>query len=308
MISGYYKRQLRLLKRRMKMDPTSSNLLWQATKDNKTVYLAATFHTGFSELPPYLQDILLRVNRVCLEMIPDRPMGFFSSIGVGYHVGRTAMEFISKREDITNANLDLVAERVVFACRNVFGATCDVETWKQDSLENESVFGPVHKALLTIQEYIAKRGAASSLEILIAANVRQGNIKLTGLEKAFDHSKLATGALINTITDCFNQMLESNEATEDWVRKLTNFQDNSLEAFKTGDFKTLTDAAQNLESYEIFVERYHIKTRNIEIAKKTQRYANKKMPILVAVGALHFTGEYSLLNILQNKGWTLQKL
>ena len=261
-------------------------LLWRISKDGRDSWLFGTVHVGklaWSAPGPALRDALARSDVVALELDPTDP--------------RLAARLQQATRDAPAADPALLKRLQAQAA-----AAC----LPQDALQGQHPMLQL-TTLTLLQARHDGLEAAFAQELMLAAAARTAGLRIVALESVDQQIGAllpADGAQLNRLLEPSLDALERGRARP-LLRRLA-------EAWAAGDLDTLQRHAQWCECADTDEQRAWLSRlndeRNEPLAAGIDALHGRGLRVLAAVGALHMTGPQALPALLQQRGYTVQRL
>lgn len=271
---------------------TARGYIWEATKDNKTVTLVGTIHLG--------DNIVNLLNDDIKKILADT--------------------------DVLSVELDLSSnsniQKIQSASYLPQGETID-NYLSQDEIEKlTSIFKPLNlniSTLETLNSYslsslftnlvYAKAGiAGSGLDILMTNEI---NSRKSKGDKVEINELEGADFQLDILDDIFSWESAKefiNAYSEDYMKNQITSATNIMEAFKNGDTKSLEDEDLNMKNDSPEEYKIMLTDRNINMTNKIDEIIKDGRKHTVAVGAMHFIGDDSVLKFLEEKGYSVTRI
>jgi uncharacterized protein YbaP (TraB family) len=267
-------------------DARDLGLLWRLSKDGHDSWLFGTIHVGtlaWSTPGPRLREALMRSDVLALEIDPMDP-------GLAAQLQQATRNAPPAEPDLRR-RLQAQAEA---AC---LGADALAGVHPLLQLMTLTLLQARHEGL----------DAAFAQELMLAAAARAAGLSLVALESV----EQQVGALLPSDPAQMQQLLQQGlEQLERAVaagvlRRLTA-------AWADGDLDTLQRYAQWCECAEDEAQRAWLHRlldeRNAQLAAGIDALHAQGRKVLAAVGALHMTGTQALPELLQQRGYQVQRV
>lgn len=267
--------------------PTTKGYLWKATKDSKEVYLIGTIHCSDPNYNFY-NDELLKIIDSCdtlaVEINPTMAETLGMSMKLLCPAGATIESQLNNTEIhklqtlCRDFNLNYSILRTMNStgiCMNLNNLSCIKSGLTGEGLDNT----------------LMAKFKCSNKDIIQLESI---DLQFDRLSKLYD---------ISTLKEILHNYKKSSNNTR-------NETDNNrllFTAFINGDedymLHSIELSKQCPKEYELL-----LKSRNENMVNAIDKNSSNNKPLAVAVGALHYFGEDGIINQLQNRGYTIEKI
>lgn len=261
-------------------------MLWRLSKDGRDSWLFGTIHVGtlaWSAPGPALRQALARSDVLALEIDPQDP--------------RLATQLQQAMRDAPPADA---------ALRQRLQAQATAACVPPEALQG---LHPMLQ-LMTLTLLQARQDgldAAFAQELMLATAARAAGLRIVALESV----EQQIGALLPQDPVQMQRLLE--QSLEQLERGHTQAVLRRLaEAWAAGDLQTLEDYARWCECADTDEQRAWLRRlndeRNAHLAAGIDALHGRGQKVFAAVGALHMTGAQALPRLLQQRGYTVQRV
>ncbi|MGL4849931.1 MAG: TraB/GumN family protein [Clostridium sp.] len=262
---------------------------WKVQKDGKELYLIGTMHPindEYNYFSDTVLDIIEKTDVLSLEVNASEQDALLANARIMYEGGKTIEDDLNKKEIEA---LKLLA--------------------KDTGLDYEKL--KVYKAQGIVQNISAVTYEKANLDMktfddMLKERYLKENKKVDQVENMeFQIELLDKIQGIDTLKEMLDGYKEGS--FEELSKEDVEYAKNIMEAYKTGDEAFMLEAIkmqkENEETYKSL-----ILDRNIDMVKKIEEYMKLDEKYVVAVGALHFFGDDGIVELLKQKGYSVEKL
>lgn len=271
--------------------PEAKGYQWEVTKDNKTMYMMGTIHitdTKHNYMTDTIKNILDKSDELATEinmMAPTTTAKIQES--VIYTGGKTIESDLSKKE------IDDLKE----LCKEV-----------NFDYNNMKILKPTGIISNITYLYYLKAGCnGEAVDTAISNYMNQNKKGLVALETVESQIRVLEETQGIQALKEYLKEYESGSFYEDGEEAIKEARELS-DAYINGDEEYIKKSADtmmngNKELYDIM-----LKNRNEKMVEGIEKLFKEDKTYTIAVGALHYFGEDSILRILEEKGYTINKL
>lgn len=269
--------------------PIAKGVQWEVKKDNKTMYLIGTMHPinpDYNYFSDTINDILKKTDVLGVEIDP-LPSDYTEVQANAVYSGNDTIEKDLNKKEIESLkdiskSLGLDYEKLKFNKSNFI-------------IQNISscIYTEANLVMETFDDKLIAVAKTSGKEVKQLETI-QDQMKL--LEK------------IHGI-DALKLMLKdySKESFEEYKKSDVDYSKKLMDSYAKGDEKFMEEAVamqkENKEAYDAM-----ILDRNVAMVKKMENYFKEDKTYTIAVGALHFFGDDSIVSMMKEKGYEVNKL
>lgn len=261
--------------------------MWEVSKGDKKGYLIGTIHVykkGYSYTNDNLDKILKETDGLAVEVdITDKNEISLVTSAIMAKPGE-GIEDILNPEEIANfkkmcTDMGLVYETLKFL--NGYGISSMIET----TLARQAGLSEVG-----YDQFLINRYKENKKEII---GIEGATFQLSLLQDIYNDDSIKD--LVNTY---------SKESSNKSVK-----ENNELfDAYVKGDMNYMDEAAKKLKEEDKVNYDKMLTNRNINMANKAAELIDSGKVYTIAVGAMHYAGEESVIKELESKGYTVTRL
>lgn len=267
--------------------PTTKGYLWKATKGHKEIYLIGTIHCSDPNYDFYNDELLKVINKcdtLAVEINPTMAETLGMSMKLLCPAGDT-IESQLTNEEIHKLKTLCMDYNINYSILRTMNSTGICMNLNNLSCKNSGLTG-------------------EGLDNTLMAKFKCSNkdiVQLESLDLQFDRlSKLYDISTLKEILNSYNSNTRNNSNEDDNNRVL-------FTAFINGDEHYMLDSIELSKKcpkeYDLL-----IKSRNENMVDEIEKNISNNKNLAVAVGALHYFGEDGIINQLQNRGYTIEKV
>ena len=294
----------------------SKGLFWKITGDDlpNTVYLLGTMHIADSSVYPFSKEMIA---------------AFEASVYLGveaniYTMSAEDMAYMAELQMITDGSTikDLISEETYATYVEVaesFGLTPDLydymKPWAawlgiQQAMASDESADDATSAMLGIDMYFLMRAFYGGKSVIELESIRYQ----ADMFESFS-PELQEMLLLSVLPSSGDEDSEETYTQEELAQALREFNAYMLQAVKSGDVDTLTALLLASRDYSnALTSELNTKIwddRDAGMAEMIEQYLAADDAIgdfFVAVGAGHTIGETGIVNVLMNKGYTVERV
>ena len=264
---------------------------WKAEKNGNTVYMLGSIHLGIEEFYP-LNSKIQKAFDQSKNLVVEADIVNMNVLAFQQLVAEKAIYADgSSIEDHVSEEI-LAKLKEAFASYGVdFNQIKQFEPWYlQMLLENIKSISPEYKAELGIDYYLLSKA---------------GNKKIIELEGAEFQINMMDSFSEAVQLKLLEETLKSESADGQLAAMIKAWQTSDDDAIA----KLLFDVPDNSPEYKEYMTEL-LDNRNIGMADKIAKYltGNTKETYFVVVGAGHYFGDMSIINLLEKKGFKIEKI
>lgn len=269
--------------------------LWEVTKDQEQFYLFGTMHLGDPDLqvlPVKLQNIIKNSETVYTEV----PMDFSTQL----KAARAVM-----RED--NATLKEILPEKLYAASEAYVKQIN-PALNLVLFEKMKVW--VVSTTLTMLKHQLKYPTVEAIDKVIYRYALSQKIKVDGIEKVEEQLDLMDSFTLE-------EQIINLEATLMYLNGTQDFVDELKQYYLSGDAKKVMGFIEStmfqIPKYQKLEEKFMQRVlydRNVNMAKRIDAVLkkNSQKQYLFAFGVMHFLGEKSVIEYLEDYGYSVKRL
>ncbi|CDM69671.1 Hypothetical protein CM240_2547 [Clostridium bornimense] len=267
--------------------PTTKGYLWKATKDSKEIYLIGTIHCSDPNYDFYNDELLKIINKcdtLAVEINPTMAETLGMSMKLLCPAGDTIESQLTDEEifKLKTLCMDYNLNYSILKTMNSTGICMNLNN------------------LSCINSGLTGEGLDNTLMAKFKCS-NKNIIQLESIDLQFDRlSKLYDISTLKEILNSYKSNTRNNSSEDNNNRVL-------FTAFINGDEHYMLDSIELSKKcpkeYDLL-----IKSRNENMVDEIERNISNNKNLAVAVGALHYFGEDGIINQLQNKGYTIEKI
>lgn len=268
--------------------------LWSLSKDGRTSYLFGTIHLGSLEtsLPgPSLTKALRVTNKIALELNMSDP----AELAVLHQPASADLAKVKVSEAQAKQLEELLRENCA----------------SEGEIAQGRNMHPILRSIALTGFAARKHGkhAAYSSELVLLGFAMQTKREILGLETAQSQLETLIGKDDEQAQLFFDELLNSFQRDK---RKASVATQRVIKMWEESDLSDLHNYEQWCECQNTATERALMKRlledRNAPMAERIDSMLSKGDKLLIAVGALHMTGNQGLPALLEQKGYVVQQL
>lgn len=269
--------------------------LWEVTKGKEQFYLFGTMHLGDPDLqvlPVKLQNIIKNSETVYTEV----PMDFSTQL----KAARAVM-----RED--NATLKEILPEKLYAASEAYVKQIN-PALNLVLFEKMKVW--VVSTTLTMLKHQLKYPTVEAIDKVIYKYALSQKIKVDGIEKVEEQLDLMDSFTLE-------EQIINLEATLIYLNGTQDFVDELKQHYLSGDAKKVMGFIEStmfqIPKYQKLEEKFMQRVlydRNVNMAKRIDAVLkkNSQKQYLFAFGVMHFLGEKSVIEYLEDYGYSVKRL
>lgn len=269
--------------------------LWEVTKGKEQFYLFGTMHLGDPDLqvlPEKLQNIIKNSETVYTEV----PMDFSTQL----KAARAVM-----RED--NATLKEILPEKLYAASEAYVKQIN-PALNLVLFEKMKVW--VVSTTLTMLKHQLKYPTVEAIDKVIYKYALSQKIKVDGIEKVEEQLDLMDSFTLE-------EQIINLEATLIYLNGTQDFVDELKQHYLSGDAKKVMGFIEStmfqIPKYQKLEEKFMQRVlydRNVNMAKRIDAVLkkNSQKQYLFAFGVMHFLGEKSVIEYLEDYGYSVKRL
>lgn len=271
--------------------PEAKGFQWKVTKGEDTMYLVGTIHItnpSYTYINSNIDKMLNEADGLGVEIDLSQPA--IASMATHYN-------YLPSGETIESQLTDEEIDKLKDICTQTTLPYDTVKTLTPTAL----------LSTLTSYFYVSVGSNGTSLDLELINKFNSSKKEVIEIEKAEDQFKVLSELEdINALKEFLkitemHKFEESHKATLDEAKDLTT-------AYIEGNEKYIEEQANKMKEADINSYNKMLKDRNIGMVNKAEEIFNKKGTHIVAVGALHFFGEDGIVKMLQDRGYTVEKM
>ncbi|MGL5576549.1 MAG: TraB/GumN family protein [Sarcina sp.] len=271
-------------------EPTKG-FLWEATKDNKTVYLAGTMHPAPKDINYFndsINEIISKTDAIAIELDTTslKTMDEVKKI-------QTENYFLKKGElkDLLTEDEFKKLEKIL----KDFGLKYSkVKTYSPDAL-----LTGIEKIQINNLGYIGE-----SIDLKLVQIYKEKKREIIELETASDQFNPVHE--INTIKT-LKEFIE-NYDTLNYQKESGDLINNTFKAYEVGNKIFANEYIETVKKESSDYYNKLIVNRNKNMVTKIDKLVQENKNIMVAVGYFHLFGEESILAMLEEKGYKITNI
>ncbi|MGL4850112.1 MAG: TraB/GumN family protein [Clostridium sp.] len=262
---------------------------WEATKDGKSIYLIGTMHpidTKYDYFSEGVNEIIKKTDVLSVEINPTEK-----------ELMASAMDMLQPQGKSIESELDIVkVQKLYMLCKDAGIDYDQVKMFKAfgvNQLISEAIYKKADLSMETFDDKLIEKYKADGKKVTQVETLEfQTELlnKIMGIE-----------ALIETLDTYVEGTFE------DMVKEDVDYAKGLMEAYKNGEEKTMNEAIE-MQKEDKEVYKALIVDRNKGMVEKIEGYMKEKESYVVAVGALHYFGDDSIIKMLEDKGYEIKKI
>ena len=263
----------------------TKGFIWEATKDDKTIYLAGTMHPAppkvnffndnINEIIEKTDAVALEIDITSEELIPDVQEYALNN----YYLKDGELKDLLTEEE--GDKLDVILEKLGINYRDIKSVN---EDGANDVLTSY-IFQKLGFLGEVFDEQLAKKYKEKGKEVI--------ELETVGFQNDLINKHTTVETLKETINDFDNMFAETEKSANDL---LTGYINGDIEVGEIG--------VENSKKEEALYKDLII-DRNIGMVEKINGFMKEDKSYLVAVGYLHFFGEDSIIKLMEEQGYTI---
>jgi len=269
--------------------------LWEVTKDKEQFYLFGTMHLGDPDLqvlPVKLQNIIKNSETVYTEI----PMDFSTQL----KAVRAVM-----RED--NATLKEILPEKLYTASEAYVKQIN-PALNLVLFEKMKVWAV--STTLTMLKHQLKYPTLEAIDKVIYEYAQSQKVKVAGIEKVEEQLDLMDSFTLE-------EQIINLEATLMYLNGTQDFVDELKQHYLSGDAKKVMGFIEStmfqIPKYQKLEEKFMQRVlydRNVNMAKRIDAVVkkNSQKQYLFAFGVMHFLGEKSVIEYLEDYGYSVKRL
>lgn len=268
--------------------------MWKVTKGNKKMYLFGSIHAtqdGAENLPDYVQKSFDECNYLAMELNTDSIMNNLEQTlqltqKLMYTDGTTIKDHISK--ETYNAAVKYLSKKGLY-------------TSYYDSFKPMMWISLLENAIYND----AGIDTTKSMETIMTSKAKKANKKILEVENI----DIQLGVFDNISDELADIMILSYTQADPAEQAKAN---NKLyEQWKHGEAIEDTDDEEIPNEYKKDYEKYNkamLTDRNKGMADKAEKYMNDGKKVFFMVGAAHMYGDDGIIQLLKDRGYTVERV
>lgn len=271
------------------LKPEAKGFQWEVTKDNKTMYLVGTMHPINKEYNYFnknVNDIIRKTDVLAVEINPSKEeISRVNSRSV-YQNGKSIEDELDK---IQIKNLKSMCSEIGVDYNNI-------KNLKPHIIMNNLEAVLYNKANLVMETFddMLKNTIINNKKRVIELETMEFQMDLLSKINGLESLKL----ILNNYKK--GKFLEDGEETIKYSKEL-------MDGYAKGD-ESVMEKAIELQKKNPLSYRVMITNRNKVMTKKIDELFVDNETYTVAVGALHFFGDESIIKMLENKGYKVNPI
>lgn len=271
------------------LKPEAKGFQWEVTKDNKTMYLVGTMHPINKEYNYFnknVNDIIRKTDVLAVEINPSKEeISRVNSRSV-YQNGKSIEDELDK---IQIKNLKSMCSEIGVDYNNI-------KNLKPHIIMNNLEAVLYNKANLVMETFddMLKDTIINNKKRVIELETMEFQMDLLSKINGLESLKL----ILNNYKK--GKFLEDGEETIKYSKEL-------MDGYAKGD-ESVMEKAIELQKKNPLSYRVMITNRNKVMTKKIDELFVDNETYTVAVGALHFFGDESIIKMLENKGYKVNPI
>lgn len=264
------------------------NFMWELDSENNTIYLLGSIHLLSPKSYPLSEEIEATFDEAEVVVV-ETNMDSLMSPEVQQMMLMKAMNAEGKtlKQRLDEATYDQIQKElenmglsiIQFETFDPWFLAMTVTAFKLQQMGFNPDFG--------IDKYFFDKAKQNEKDV---ASLESAEFQINLFDQMSDETQAAF----------LKQTLEDLDVMEDEIGKI-------VDAWKGGDTATLEDLL--LESYEKFPEVYEkfVSERNRNWIPQIESFMNQEDDYLIIVGALHLVGEDGIIELLKEKGYSVEQ-
>lgn len=271
------------------LKPEAKGFQWEVTKDNKTMYLVGTMHPINKEYNYFnknVNDIIRKTDVLAVEINPSKEeISRVNSRSV-YQNGKSIEDELDK---VQIKNLKSMCSEIGVDYNNI-------KNLKPHIIMNNLEAVLYNKANLVMETFddMLKDTIINNKKRVIELETMEFQMDLLSKINGLESLKL----ILNNYKK--GKFLEDGEETIKYSKEL-------MDGYAKGD-ESVMEKAIELQKKNPLSYRVMITNRNKVMTKKIDELFVDNETYTVAVGALHFFGDESIIKMLENKGYKVNPI
>lgn len=269
--------------------PEAKGFQWEVTKNNKSMYLIGTMHPINKEYNYFnknVKDIIRKTDVLAVEINPSKEEIDNINAQNVYINGHSIEDELNKNQ----------IKNLKSICNEIGIDYKDIKNLKPHIIMNKLESVLYYKANLVMETFD---------DMLKDTIVSKGKrvVQLENMEFQMDLLSKINGLeslKLNLNNYKKGKFLESGEETIKYSKEL-------MDGYAKGN-KAIMEKAIKLQKKNLLSYRIMITNRNKAMTKKIDELFLDNETYTVAVGALHFFGDESIIKMLENKGYTVNSI
>ena len=269
--------------------PEAKGFQWEVTKNNKSMYLIGTMHPINKEYNYFnknVKDIIRKTDVLAVEINPSKEEIDNINAKNVYINGHSIEDELNKNQ----------IKNLKSICNEIGIDYKDIKNLKPHIIMNKLESVLYYKANLVMETFD---------DMLKDTIVSKGKrvVQLENMEFQMDLLSKINGLeslKLNLNNYKKGKFLESGEETIKYSKEL-------MDGYAKGN-KAIMEKAIKLQKKNLLSYRIMITNRNKAMTKKIDELFLDNETYTVAVGALHFFGDESIIKMLENKGYTVNSI
>ncbi len=271
------------------LKPEAKGFQWEVTKDNKTMYLVGTMHPINKEYNYFnknVNDIIRKTDVLAVEINPSKE-----------EISRVNSRSVYKNGKSIEDELDKIQiKNLKSMCSEVGVDYNNIKNLKPHIIMNNLEAVLYNKANLVMETFddMLKDTIINNKKRVIELETMEFQMDLLSKINGLESLKL----ILNNYKK--GKFLEDGEETIKYSKEL-------MDGYAKGD-ESVMEKAIELQKKNPLSYRVMITNRNKVMTKKIDELFVDNETYTVAVGALHFFGDESIIKMLENKGYKVNPI
>lgn len=271
------------------LKPEAKGFQWEVTKDNKTMYLVGTMHPINKEYNYFnknVNDIIRKTDVLAVEINPSKE-----------EISRVNSRSVYKNGKSIEDELDKIQiKNLKSMCSEIGVDYNNIKNLKPHIIMNNLEAVLYNKANLVMETFddMLKDTIINNKKRVIELETMEFQMDLLSKINGLESLKL----ILNNYKK--GKFLEDGEETIKYSKEL-------MDGYAKGD-ESVMEKAIELQKKNPLSYRVMITNRNKVMTKKIDELFVDNETYTVAVGALHFFGDESIIKMLENKGYKVNPI
>lgn len=271
------------------LKPEAKGFQWEVTKDNKTMYLVGTMHPINKEYNYFnknVNDIIRKTDVLAVEINPSKE-----------EISRVNSRSVYKNGKSIEDELDKIQiKNLKSMCSEIGVDYNNIKNLKPHIIMNNLEAVLYNKANLVMETFddMLKNTIINNKKRVIELETMEFQMDLLSKINGLESLKL----ILNNYKK--GKFLEDGEETIKYSKEL-------MDGYAKGD-ESVMEKAIELQKKNPLSYRVMITNRNKVMTKKIDELFVDNETYTVAVGALHFFGDESIIKMLENKGYKVNPI